>query len=523
MSHSRSIAISRLEAETFDVLVVGGGIVGAGVARDAALRGLRTALIEKDDFASGTSSRSSKLIHGGQRYLESGDFGLVYESCAERALLSRLAPHLVRPLPFLFPIGGPESPSRLSLALGLTLYDAIALGRNVARHRFVPAASARKEVPGLEPRSFAGAFRYFDAQADDALLVIANLRDARDLGAVVAGRVAMRELRRKSGGAVEGVAAEDVRTGRRFPIAARSVVACLGVWTGVLERLLAQELSVRLRPARGSHLFLGPGTLKVSAAVVMLDRDARRCYAIPWRGGTLLGTTDDEDSTAPEQVAPTSADRQRLLEAAGLAFPGLSLGDRDVAGAFAGLRPLLEEPGKDPDDLSRREKIISPAPGLVAVVGGKLTTYRRMARRALDRALRSAGSAARPCATGKRPLPGGEIHDIDRFREELRRLAWKEAGLEPPQADRLIELEGSKAPRAVARMAARPELARPLSRDLPYTLYDILWALEEGLAEEESDVLTRRTHLSWESPAEAEEARNLVADAARILPAEDRP
>jgi glycerol-3-phosphate dehydrogenase len=518
--NQRATAISRLENESFDVLVVGGGIVGAGVARDAALRGLHTALIEKDDFASGTSSRSSKLIHGGQRYLETGDFGLVYESCAERALLSRLAPHLVRPLPFLFPAGAPGFPSRVTLALGLWLYDAIALGRNVERHHFVSAVSARREAPRLEPREFSGAFRYFDAQADDALLVIANLRDARDLGAALAPRVAMRELRRGARGRTQGVLAEDARSGRRFPIAARSVIACLGVWTGDLEVLLGEPLPVRLRPARGSHLFLRPGALPVSAAVVMLDRDGRRCYAIPWRGGTLLGTTDTEDSTPPERVAPTAEDRDRLLEAAARSFPGAALGVAAIAGAYAGLRPLLEEPGKDPDDLSRRERIFSPAPGLVVVVGGKLTTYRRMARKALDQALRAENLSARRCATARRPLPGGEIADIGRFREEFRRLARQEAGLDAPQADRLVELEGSRAPRAVARIAARSELARPLSRELPYVFYEFLWAFGEGLAEEADDALARRMALAWECPREAEEARNLAEEAARILRAE---
>ncbi len=507
-------------SESLDVAVLGGGITGAAIAREAAIRGFSVALFEKGDFASGTSSRSSKLIHGGQRYLESFDFALVRESCLERAALARLAPHLVRPLPFLFPVGEKGAPAKALLGIGLALYRALAAGTSPPRARFLrrgdPAIVC--ETPLLDPEGMSGAWRYFDAQADDVLLTLAFLRDAAARGAALHSYTAVRRVERAGGGAAAGVEIEEEPSGRRRTVAARTVVAALGPWSNGLSALVGEEIAPAVRPSRGSHFFLPAGRLPVTAASVLLDREGRRCYAIPWRGGTLLGTTDVDDSSSPDDVAPTAEDREILLDAARRFFPSARLGEDDVSGGFAGLRPLAAGGAEGPSSrASREESIGEPIPRLVVSVGGKLTTARRTAMRVVHRVeailRRDFGR------TGSRgvetPLPGGAIPDFEKFRAAIRKEAFRELGFSEARADRVIEREGADAPAAIARMSRERDLARPISEALPYTVADLVWGVERGGARTVEDLLLRRVRLAWESPAEAAACAELAADVLR--------
>ena len=512
---------------TRDLAVIGGGITGAAVASEAARRGFSVWLAEKGDLASGTSSKSSKLIHGGQRYLESFRWGLVRESCRERARLSRMAPHLVRPLPFLFPVGERGAPPKPILALGLALYRALAAGSAPGPTRFLRRESAllAGEAPGLGPEGWSGAFRYFDAQADDVLLTLAFLRDAASRGAEVRSYCAATKIVRDRRGAACGVEAEDVSTGEKLSAPARVVVSALGPWSNRVGSLVGEDLPPSVRPSRGSHFFLPPGKLALSAAAVLIDREGRRCYAIPWRGGTLLGTTDADDPGSPDAVAPTEADRELLFDAASRAFPGARLESKDVAGGFAGLRPLAAAASSAPSVMaSREDRLHEPIPRLLVTVGGKLTTARATAARVLDRAERLLARDFGSRASGKSssravPLPGGAIADPVRFRAQVRREAFRRLGLSESQSDRVFEREGSGALEAIDRMAREPDLARPLSESLPYTVSDLVWGVESAGARTVDDLLSRRLRLAWESPEDALRAVPLAADAlARFAP-----
>jgi len=511
----------------FDIAILGGGICGAAAAREAALAGWRVVLVEKGDFASGTSSRSSKLIHGGQRYLEQLQIPLVLESCRERAVLARLAPHLVRPLPFLFPVGEAGAPARPLLAGGLALYRALAAGGNLGPTSYHRRGAARlhAEAPRLSPEGWTGAYRYFDAQADDALLTLAFLRDAANRGASLHSYTEATKILRGKGGAVAGIEARGISTGRVLSVKCRSVICAMGPWTPALEALLGEGIHRPVRLTRGSHFFLPPGRLPVESAVVLLDSRNRRCYAIPWRGGTLLGTTDEDFAGPPDSVEPTADDRDLLLAAAKRFFPSAGLAPADLSAGFAGLRALpAAGAGKKPEEVTREEQIFEPARGVVAVYGGKLTTARRIARRVLTRAERILARDHAPSPgplsnreSARTPLPEGDIEDVRALREKIRDRAGHSLRFSPARADRIVEREGSGAEAALGRMEADRRLARPLSEFLPYTYADFVWGVERAFARTAEDMLERRTRLSWESPREAEAAREMAEEAIRTV------
>jgi glycerol-3-phosphate dehydrogenase len=511
-------------AVEFDLLILGGGITGAAVAREAALRGFLVALVEKGDFVSGTSSKSSKLIHGGQRYLESLEFRLVRESCRERGILLRLAPHLIRPLPFLFSVGERGAPSRPLLAAGLTLYRALSAGERTGptTYRAKGDRLIDSEAPGLDPKGWRGAYRYYDAQADDCLLTLAFLRDAASRGARLHSYTRASKIIRGGGGRVAGALVE-AENGQTRQVLSRATVGALGPWTNQLSALLDHDVAPLIRPSRGSHFFLPPGKLPVSAAVVMLDSENRRCYAIPWRGGTLLGTTDEDDARPPEEIFPTESDRRILFDAVRRFFPSSAIEIEDLSDGFAGLRPLaLTGPPRASKDVSRDERIFEALPGLVVAFGGKLTTARAMGARILNRVekiLRRDFNLTRPASgeSAAAPLPGGDIDDLETFRASIRERAFRRLKLSPTRADRILEREGSNAVLALAEMEAEPHLARPISEALPYTVSDLVWGVREAFAKTSDDLLTRRTALSWESPAEAENARGLAEELLRSM------
>lgn len=511
-------ALSRL---TFDVLVVGGGITGAASARDAASRGLSVAIVEKDDWASGTSWRSSKLVHGGLRYLRSGELGLVFESLAERARLLRLAPHLVSPLEFLFALLPGRWVSPTMLGAGLTLYDALSLGRRVPRHRSLSPGEALDAEPLLAGSGISGGALYWDASADDARLTLENVLDAASLGAIAVSRAAVESFRRGADGRIAGAAVRDVETGRVVDVRARVTVQATGPWSDALRRREDPASPPRLRLSKGAHVTVPAVRLPVGRAIAIPVENGRLFFAIPSGPVTLLGTTETDFEGDPDGVAPSPADVAYILARAAEAFPESAPADGDVITAFAGVRPLRFEAGRDASSTSREESI-EPSPGAVLVMGGKLTTHRRMAVRAIDAAVRQlsrAGVSAGPSRTASRALPGAPVAS--------RAAAGGTCGIsgasrspEGLALERHLEARyGRRAP-AVRELAAEdPAGLRPIVPGLPDVEGEVRFAVREEDARSATDVLVRRTHLYWQAPGQAESALDRVQE---ILGAELR-
>jgi glycerol-3-phosphate dehydrogenase len=392
----RQQTLRRLAAEPLDVLAVGGGIVGSGVARDAAMRGLRTGLIEQHDFAFGTSSRSSRLLHGGLRYLEQGRVGLVREASVEKKILAAIAPHLAEPLGFIFPTYRGEGRPLWQLRLGVKLYDLLCGGRNFEPSCGFSLGETMALLPKLKTRKLAGAVRYFDALTNDARLVIDTVRSATQHGASVMNYLRLREARRENDLWVCEV--DDQLAGKSFTVKARSIVNATGPW--------AQQLShsaVKLRLTKGIHIVIDRARLPVPSAVVITE-GKRLLFVLPWGERVIIGTTDTDYQGAPEDVAVERNDLAYVLRTVNEFFPSIALGDADIISAWAGLRPLVAKSDGTPSDASRAHQILSPEPGWWDITGGKLTTYRLMAEQAVDKILRELGRTATPCRTADEPL-----------------------------------------------------------------------------------------------------------------------
>ena len=486
---ARDDALAALAAEPFDVLVIGGGITGAGVALDAASRGYSVALVEKGDYARGTSSRSSKLVHGGLRYLQNFDLGLVREALLERQLMAALAPHLVRPLPMIVPAFDGARPDRL-VGLGLNMYDVMAVDRlrrrrrdaaadwSPARHRVIDGAEVVELVPALAGRAPTGGYLFYDCQTDDVRLVLTVLAEAERFGAVPANRAEAVALTR------DGV---QVRAdGATFEVRATHVVNATGVWA---DRLRPEELHDEaevpvIRPSRGTHVLLPSALLPVSAGVIAPAGGGTTVFVLPWLGRTLVGTTDNDYDGDIERVQPSDTDVGHLLEAVN-AFFGTDLGRGDVAGAYAGVRPLISsgDPRKSVD-ISRKAELYETSSGLITITGGKLTTWRRMAKLAVDRIVEREGRDA-PCRTHEIPLG----------------MAVEPAAL--PRAhgvaeDAYAQLAGryGHAARDVLALADdRPALAAPVLPGHPDLLAEAVHAARREQAHTVGDVLLRRTRL----------------------------
>ncbi|MEU3274744.1 glycerol-3-phosphate dehydrogenase/oxidase [Saccharomonospora sp. NPDC006951] len=494
----RTTELSALASgERVDVLVVGGGVTGAGITLDAAARGLSVALIEATDLAFGTSRWSSKLVHGGLRYLASGEVGLAMESARERGiLLTTTAPHLTRPLPQLFPFYDATAlTSRLLTDAGLHAGNLLRTaartpGKLLPRPRSVPSAEALALVPGLRRIGLRGGLLSFDgALTDDARLVVTLARTAAAFGAKVLTRLAARELRG------DGVLAEDTLSGDTVELRARQVVNATGVWAGGLVP------SVKLRPSRGSHLVLDTartGLAESSLLVAVPGETNRFVFLLPQpHGVTYLGLTDEpmEGDTPPDVVTAPQSDVDFLLRTASSVLDR-PLGADDVIGTFAGLRPLIESEGRSAD-LSRRHAVLTdPGSGVITVVGGKLTTYRKMAADAVDAALASTGLTAGRCRTANLPLLGAASRP---------QLSMVDAPA------RLVAKYGTEAPRVAALGDVDPELGRPLFPGCDITAAEVVWAVRHEGALDADDVLHRRTRLGL-VPSRAEAARETVAD-----------
>jgi len=502
---ARADALATLAAERFDVVVVGGGITGAGVALDAASRGYSVALLERADYASGTSSRSSKLVHGGLRYLRSFDLGLVREALIERSLMVRLAPHLVRPLPLLVPFF--EGRRRdASMAAALNLYDVMASERrrrrarpgrggieealdeelwSPDRHRFIDGDEAIELVPALAARAPTSAYLFYDCQCDDARLVLSVLAEAERFGTVCANRCEVLGLI-EEGERAAGVRARDVLTGAELEVRADRVVNATGVWADRIRpgELHAETEMPHIRPSRGTHVTVSSERLPLTAGAIVPAGEGRSIFALPWLGRTLLGTTDRDYEGPLDHVEPAAADVDYLLEATATFF-GTDLDRDDLTGAYAGVRPLISTPDtKKSVDISRRAELFETSSGLVTITGGKLTTWRRMAKLAVDRIVERDGRHA-PCRTHEIPI-GEPVESADLPQVE---------GVDDGARLALAARYGHEARRVLDIAASSPDLARPIVPGLPDLAAEALHAVRHEQAHGLGDVLLRRTRL----------------------------
>jgi len=509
-AQTRTANLTRMAEDRFDVLVIGGGITGVGIALDAAARGLSVALVEKDDFAAGTSGRSSRLVHGGLRYLEHGEFGLVIQSLRERGILFRLAPHLVRPVPMYMLAG--DLRSRATYRVGLTGYELLAAGRNIGYHRSVSAGQVRAAIPGLGARP--RGFRYFECQVDDARLTIEVARTAQAAGARLANHARVSGL--LGDGRVTGAVVTDEMTGQRFEVRARAVVNAAGVWADQVTRLAGAGLAgaglagvggaggVRLLPSKGVHLVFAPGAIRTTAALVAPSGadDGRYIFIVPWEDRVYAGTTDSPYTGDLDHPAVDAADRDYIVSAVARNFPGVT--ERDVVSSWAGLRPLLSQDEELGDartsDLSRNHAIFTDPPGLFTITGGKLTTYRAMAEDLVNRVAAALSDAALggargagPCRTRSIPLGlhGSPVAAVRLARTEV---AW--LGLPPQAAARLVQRYGDDWREAIRMISEDRSLGEPVVGTLPVLGVEVALARSREMALTDEDVFVRRTRLT---------------------------
>ncbi len=505
---ARRRALERFAAETFDVLVVGGGVTGCGVALDAASCGLSVALVERRDFAAGTSSRSSKLIHGGLRYLEHLDVRLVREALHERRLLiEKIAPHLVHPTPFLFPLRR-KVWDRLYMGAGLLLYDSLAgLHPAVPRHRHLSRRACLKAAPGLRGNVLAGGIRYYDAQVDDARFALVLARTAASLGAVCASAVAATDFLH-DGDRVAGARLHDLEGGGELDLHARTVINATGIWTTEMERLAGVADPMIVRPSKGVHIVVPRDRIESEYALI-LPTEKSVLFVLPWGEHWIIGTTDTDWHFGLDHPSATHADIQYLLEHANQVLKE-PLSFDDVIAVYVGLRPLLGGTAEETAKLSRNHAVRRSAPGFVSVAGGKYTTYRLMARDAVDKAARDLPFAVDASRTADIPLLGAVGRAGAGFRLSRHPGAVR---LMPGQLNHLVARYGTLAEEVLDLLAADPALAAPLAGAETYLAGEVCYAaLCEG-ALHLDDVLTRRTHIAFEAP----DRGRLAAEAAARL------
>jgi glycerol-3-phosphate dehydrogenase len=533
----RGRALKELVAEPFDVVVIGGGVTGAGVALDAASRGYSVALVERDDWAIGTSSRSSKMVHGGLRYLQNFDLGLVREALLERQLMVRLAPHLVYPTPYLVPTLGGDRPDR-KIGIGLNMYDVMASNRgnrrerrrtrkegedaaldptnwSPDRHRTIPGEEVVELIPALAPRDPKSGYLFYDCQTDDVRLVLTILGEAERFGAIMANRLNVTGLLERNGRAA-GVVCECGESGEALEIEAANVVNATGVWADRLRpgEIMDEAEVPRIVPSRGTHVTLPLDLLPLNHAACIVPAGAdRTIFVLPWYGRVLVGTTDNDYDGDIDCVRPGDADIEYLLDAVNGYF-GTSIGRADLTGAYAGVRPLIStgDPKKSVD-ISRKAELYETSSGLLTITGGKLTTWRRMAKLVVDRlAIREDRDL--PCHTAAIPLgmsatdPDLEIPD----------------GVDPQKlpegwAEQLAFRYGHASRQVLDAAAERPELALPIVPGRPDLLAEVAVAARHEQARSLPDVLLRRTRLALVAAPQLREAASVRA-VAEVLGAE---
>ncbi len=488
----RELAWERLGSETFDLVIIGGGVVGVGAALDAATRGLRVALVEARDLASGTSSRSSKLFHGGLRYLEQLEFGLVREALRERELmLTRIAPHLVKPVPFLYPLSH-RVWERPYTAAGLLLYDTMGGARSVPGQKHLTRAGALRMVPALKRDALIGGIRYYDAQADDARHTMMVGRTAAHYGAVVRTSTQVVGFLQEAD-RVSGVRVRDVEDGRETDVHAHAVINATGVWTDELQRLSGSRGRFRVRASKGVHIVV-PRDRIVSESGLILRTEKSVLFVIPWRNHWIVGTTDTDWNLDLAHPSATKNDIDYILGHVNtvLATP---LTHEDIEGVYAGLRPLLAGESESTSKLSREHAVARVAPGLVAIAGGKYTTYRVMGADAVDAASVDLPGRIQPSITDKVPLVGADgYHALVNQADQLA----ARYGLHPYRVRHLLDRYGSLVHEVLA--LSDPELLKPVPHAPDYLQVEVVYAASHEGALHLEDVLTRRTRISIEYP-----------------------
>jgi len=494
---SRAEAIRKMAETELDILVVGGGVVGAGSALDAVTRGLTTAIVEARDWASGTSSRSSKLIHGGLRYLEMLDFGLVREALTERGLLlDRIAPHLIRPVPFLYPLTH-RVWERAYVGAGVLLYDTMAYTSGTAhglkRHRHLTRRRALREAPCLRKSSFTGAIQYWDAQVDDARHTMTVVRTAAGFGALAANRVQVTGFLRQ-GERVTGASLVDVETGENFEVRAKQLINATGVWTDDTQALADTRGQFHVRASKGIHLVVPRDRLQSTTGII-LRTEKSVLFVIPWGRHWIIGTTDTDWSLDKSHPSASSSDIDYLLEHVNSVLTS-PLTREDVEGVYAGLRPLLTGESESTSKLSREHVVGHPVPGLVVVAGGKYTTYRVMAADAVDEAARTLDARVPDSCTDQIPLTGAEGY---RALWNQRRALAVSAGVHVARVEHMLNRYGSNVHDLLAILRADPSLAEPLPGADDYLQVEALYAVTHEGARHLEDVLARRTRISIEA------------------------
>ena len=504
----RAEDLSRLAKEHFDVLVIGGGINGVGVALDAVTRGLTVALVESDDFASGTSSRSSKLIHGGLRYLEQYDFKLVREALHERELLvSSLAPHLVKPVAFLYPLHE-KVKERTYVGAGLALYDALrGFKRALPGHKHLSQKTISEIAPSLRTDVVTGAIRYFDAQVDDARHTMMIARTAKRHGAAIITHAKVDSLIKK-GKRVTGAVVADLNSKKKINVKASTVIMCAGVWSDQLHKSFGIEPGYEVKMSKGVHITLPGNAIKADEGII-IKTAVSVLFIIPWKDQWMIGTTDTEYLGDPNSPLADKSDVQYIIEQANRVLsPRIS--SEQVIGVFAGLRPLVaNKKDVETTKLSREHTVDRPVPGFVSLAGGKYTTYRVMAKDAVDMATNDITKLTSESITSKLPIIGADGYWA--LTQQVDALAAR-YNLKTETIGHLLNRYGSDISDLLELISEDRKLATPVTRDLPYLKAEIVYAVIAEGAQTVADVMERRTRIWFEAPNFGMDLAQSIAD-----------
>jgi glycerol-3-phosphate dehydrogenase len=516
-AETRRQNLIRLGQETFDILVIGGGITGVGIARHAARHGYKVALVEKGDFASGTSSKSSKLVHGGLRYLAEWELGLVFMACRQRRKLLHLAPHLVWPLPFVLPIYGDGPRPLWQIRAAMWLYDALATFRNTQSHQIWQADQALAKEPLLNPKGLVGAARYYDCGTDDARLTLVTLLDAHLAGAVITNYTKVTGLLQIRDRIV-GAQVRDQWEGTEVEIQARVVVSAVGAWTDALLKLMGRPFQRWLRPTKGVHIVVRWQRAPTRAAITFHSpRDGRFMFLIPWKTHTIIGTTETDYEGDSDKVLVASEDVAYILEATQRTFPSACLSESDVVSAYASLRPLIREDGIPTYQNSRQHRIREVRPGLIVIAGGKLTTHCAMAQKVMSEvahilAQEHRGRLSSFWNDAQAPLPGGNAGDWVNYQAQQKAAIVNRTGLPDEVARHLVTTYGTEVPHVLRLLPEKPTLADRITPHLPIIKAQVVHAARHEMALTLGDVLERRTHVQLLAADQGLGAAESVAD-----------
>lgn len=515
--HPRRLSLNQSASIPFDAVIIGGGINGAGIARDAALRGFRVALFEQADYASGTSSRSSKLIHGGIRYLEQGHLPLVFEASRERQILERIAPHLVRPLPFLFPVYQNAKWGKTMIDLGMWLYDLLALFRNIRPHRMLSREETLQREPELLSDGLTGAALYYDGQMDDARLCLANVLEAQSLGAMAWNYARVTGVLKDENGRVTGVKVQDLISGEEGRVHGKIIVNASGPWVDEVCRMEFPTVPSKLRRTRGSHLIL-PSLTRNHALAIRSQKDERVLFVIPWHGMSLVGTTDIDFEGDPGEVRCPGEDVDYLLSETRRFFPKRGIASKDVIATFAGIRPLIYSDERKASWVPRESKIYESESGLISVTGGKFTTYRKMAEKVVDQLQsRLPDVPVGSCTTKSKPLWGGDLQDLEAYTKEKTTELGTAYSLDDVQVKHLIASYGTRHARVLDLVRENKLYGERLHPALPHLKAEVIHSVREEAVVTLADVLRRRSTIAL-GPYRTDEG--LLSNVIRLMASE---